>query len=230
MQENKYSIRQWAKDDQPREKLLMKGAEMCSNAELLAILINHGTREKTALDLAREVMKLGKNDLNELGKLSIKDFMKIKGIGLAKAVTITSWLELSRRRQARINPDKMSVTSSVDIAHYLRSTFKDYRHEVFVAIFLNRANKITHHEVISEGGITCTVADPRIILRKALEQNALGIILSHNHPSGNLRPSCADEELTYKVKEAAGIFDIKVLDHIIVSEEGYYSFADEGRM
>jgi DNA repair protein RadC len=230
MQENKYSIRQWAKDDQPREKLLMKGAEMCSNAELLAILFNNGTREKTALDLAREVMKLGKNDLNELGKLSIKDFMKIKGIGQAKAVIITSWLELSRRRQARINPDKMSVTSSVDIAHYLRSKFKDYRHEVFVAIVLNRANKITHHEVISEGGITCTVADPRIILRKALEQNALGIILSHNHPSGNLRPSCADEELTNKVKEAAGIFDIKVLDHIIVSEEGYYSFADEGRM
>jgi len=125
MQENKYSIRQWAKDDQPREKLLMKGAVSCSNAELLAILLNHGTREKTALDLAREVMKLGKNDLNELGKLSIKDFMKIKGIGMAKAVTITAWVELSRRRQARINPEKMYVTSSVDIAHYLRSKFKD---------------------------------------------------------------------------------------------------------
>jgi len=228
MQENKYSIRQWAKDDQPREKLLMKGAVSCSNAELLAILLNHGTREKTALDLAREVMKLGKNDLNELGKLSIKDFMKIKGIGMAKAVTITAWVELSRRRQARINPEKMSVTSSVDIAHYLRSKFKDYRHEVFVAIFLNRANKVKHYEVISIGGITGTVADPRVIFKKALAADAVGIILFHNHPSGNLQPSKADEELTKKIVQAATLFDIRILDHIIVSEYGYFSFADEG--
>lgn len=230
MQENKYSIRQWAKDDQPREKLLMKGAESCSNSELLAILLNHGTREKTAVDLARELMILGKNDLNELGRLSIKELMKIRGIGQAKAITITASLELGRRRQARIPLQKRYVSCSADIAHYLRTTLKDLSHEVFGVIFLNRANKITHFEVISKGGITCTVADPRIILRKALEQNALSLILSHNHPSGSLRPSYADEELTHKVKEAAGIFDIKVLDHIIVSEEGYYSFADEGRM
>jgi DNA repair protein RadC len=230
MQENKYSIRQWAKDDQPREKLLIKGAEMCSNSELLAILLHNGTREKTALDVAKEVLKLGKDDLNELGKLSIKDFMKIKGIGQAKAITITASLELGRRRQARLSLEKRHISSSADIASYLRVILKDYRHEVFVVIFLNRANKITHFEVISEGGITGTIADPRIILKKALEENAVSIILSHNHPSGSLRPSYADEDLTHKVKEAAAFFDIRILDHIIVSEEGYYSFADEGKL
>lgn len=230
MQENKYSIRQWAKDDQPREKLLMKGAEMCSNSELLAILLQNGTREKTALDLAKDVLKLGKDDLKELGKLSIKDFMKIKGIGLAKAISITAFLELGRRRQAWLSPEKKVISSSTDIAQYLQTLLKDYRHEVFVVIFLNRANKITRFEVISEGGITCTVVDPRIVLKKALEENAVSIILSHNHPSGSLRPSYADENLTYKIKAAAAFFDIKILDHIIVSEEGYYSFADEGKL
>ena len=230
MQENKYSIRQWAKDDQPREKLLTKGAEMCSNSELLAILLNQGTRERTALDLAKDILKLGKDDLNELGKLSIKDFMKIKGIGQAKAITITASLELGRRRQARLSLEKTAISSSADIAQYLRAILKDYRHEVFMVIFLNRANKITHFEVISEGGISGTIADPRIILKRALEENAVSIILSHNHPSGSLRPSYADEDLTHKVGEAARFFDIKILDHIIVSEEGYYSFADEGKL
>lgn len=228
MQENKYSIKQWAKDDRPREKLLSKGAENLSNSELLAILVHNGTKEKTAVDIGKEILKLGKDNLNELGKLSVKELMKIKGIGEAKAITITAALELGRRRQATASLEKSVVGSSNDIAAYLRTALKDYRHEIFAVIFLNRANKVNHFEIVSAGGITGTVADPRVILKKALEENAVSIILCHNHPSGSLKPSRADEELTTKIKEAAKFFDIKVIDHIIVSEDGYFSFADEG--
>ncbi|MGZ8510229.1 MAG: RadC family protein [Chitinophagaceae bacterium] len=228
MQENKYSIKQWAKDDRPREKLLLKGAENLSNSELLAILIHNGTKEKTAVDLGKDILKLGKDNLGELGKLSVKELMKVKGIGEAKAITITAALELGRRRQAGSSLEKSVAGSSHDIAAYLRTALKDYRHEVFAVVFLNRANKINHFEIVSSGGITGTVADPRVILKKALEENAVNIILCHNHPSGSLKPSRADEELTIKIKEAAKYFDIKVIDHIIVSEDGYYSFADEG--
>jgi len=228
MQENKYSIKQWAKDDRPREKLLLRGAENLSNSELLAILIHNGTKEKTAVDLAKEILKLGKDNLGELGKLTVKELMKIKGIGEAKAITIAAALELGRRRQAGLSLERVTVSASGDIAQYLQTVLKDYRHEVFAVIFLNRANKIRHFEIVSEGGITGTVADPRIILKKALEEDAVSIILCHNHPSGSLKPSRADEELTNKIKEAAKYFDIRVVDHIIVSENGYYSFADEG--
>lgn len=228
MQENKYSIKQWAKDDRPREKLLLKGADALSNSELLAILIHNGTREKTAVDIAKEILKLGKDDLNELGKLSVRELMKIKGIGEAKAITIAASLELGRRRQSGNFNEKMTMTSSSDIALYLQPTLKDYRHEVFAVLFLNRGNKIIHFEIISEGGITGTVADPRIIMKKALEENAVSIVICHNHPSGSLKPSKADEELTKKIKEAAGYFDIRLLDHLIVSDAGYYSFADKG--
>ena len=228
MQEHKYSIKQWAKDDRPREKLLANGAENLSNSELLAILIHNGSREKTAVDLAKEILKLGKDNLGELGKLSIKELMKIKGIGEAKAITIAAALELGRRRQASVSLGKTVVNTSGDIAAYLQTRLKDYRHEVFAVLFLNQANKINHFEIISEGGITGTVADPRIILKKALEEDAVNIILCHNHPSGSLKPSRADQELTKKIKEAARFLDIVVMDHIIVSDDGYYSFADEG--
>lgn len=228
MQEQNYSIRHWADDDKPREKLRSKGAENLSDSELLAILIHNGTRSRTAVDLAKEVLQLGKNNLGSLGKLSIKDLMKVKGIGEAKAITIAAALEIGRRRQAILSMDKPIVKDSREIANYLQALLKDHHHEVFAVVFLNRANRINHFEVISEGGITGTVADPRIILKKALEEDAVSIILCHNHPSGNLLPSRADEELTRKIKEASKYFDIKVLDHIIVSEDGYYSFADEG--
>ena len=228
MQEQKYSIKQWAKDDRPREKLLLKGPETLSNSELLAILIVNGTREKSALDLAKDVLKLGKNNLPELSKLTVKELMKIKGIGEAKAIAIVAAMELGRRRQALASREKSIVTSSSDVATYLQTLLKDHRREVFAVLFLNRANKINHFEIISEGGMTGTVADPRIILKKALEEDAVSIILCHNHPSGSLKPSKADEELTFKIKEAAKYFDIKVLDHLIVSDDGYYSFADEG--
>ncbi len=228
MQEHNYPIKQWAKDDRPREKLLSTGAENLSHSELLAILIQNGTREKSAVDLAKEVLRLGKDNLNELGKLSVKELMKIKGIGEAKAIAIAAALELGRRRQSSIPLGKPLITASSDIAYYLQARLKDYQREVFAVLFLNRANKINHFEIISEGGIAGTVADPRVILKKALEENAVNIVLCHNHPSGSLRPSKADEQLTNKIKEAAGYLDIKVLDHIIVSEDGYYSFADEG--
>lgn len=228
MQEHKYSIKQWAKDDRPREKLLMKGAESLSNSELLAILIQNGNKEKTAVDLAKEVLKLGQDNLIQLGKLSLKDLMKIKGIGEAKAIAIAAALELGRRRQAEAPLYKTGILSSSDIAEFLQVKLKDHRHEVFAVMYLNRANKINHFEIISTGGITGTVADPRIILRKALEHDAVNIILCHNHPSGSLKPSRADEQLTAKIKEAARLLDLNVLDHLIVSENGYYSFADEG--
>lgn len=222
------SIKNWAADDRPREKLLSKGAEVLSNSELIAILINNGSKDKSAVDLAKEVLRLGSDNLNELGKLTLKDFQQIKGIGEAKAITIAAALELGRRRQASATLDKTIVQSSKDIAQYLKAILKDFTYEVFAVLFLNRANKINHFEIISRGGITGTVADPRIILKKALEQDATSIVLSHNHPSGSLKPSRADKELTQKIKEAAKYLDIKVIDHIIVSEEGYYSFADEG--
>lgn len=222
------SIKNWAMDDRPREKLLLKGAIALSDSELLAILINNGYKEKSAVAIAKEILKTGNNNLNELGKLSLKEFQKIKGIGEAKAITIAAALELGRRRQAATFLEKIIVKTSTDIAQYLRANIKDYSYEVFGVLFLNKANKINHFEIISRGGITGTVADPRIILKKALEEEATSIVLCHNHPSGNLRPSRADEELTHKIKEAAKYFDILVMDHIIVSEEGYYSFSDEG--
>ncbi len=228
MQENKHSIKQWAKDDRPREKLLLKGAENLSDSELLAILIHNGTKDKTAVDLGKAILKLGKDNLNELGKLTVKELTKVKGIGEAKAITIAAALELGRRRHASASLEKAVIGTSNEIASYLRSALKDYRHEVFAVIFLNRANKVNHFEIVSEGGITGTIADPRVILKRALEQDAVSLILSHNHPSGSLKPSRADEILTTKIKEAAKYFDIRVADHIIVSEDGYYSFADEG--
>ncbi|MCY7311804.1 MAG: DNA repair protein RadC [Chitinophagaceae bacterium] len=221
-------MKQWAKDDRPREKLLLNGSESLSNSELLAILIHNGSKENTAVDLAKEVLKLGKDNLGELGKLSIKELMKIKGIGEAKAITIAAALELGRRRESSAPLDKTIIKSSGDIARYLQTKLKDYRHEVFAVLYLNRANKVNHFEIVSEGGITGTIADPRIILRKALENDAVNIILCHNHPSGSLKPSRADEQLTNKIKEAARFLDIAVIDHLIVSEDGYYSFADEG--
>jgi DNA repair protein RadC len=228
MQEHKYSIKHWAKDDRPREKLLTRGAENLSNSELLAILIQKGTREQSAVDLAKDILRLGKNNLVELGKVSVRDLMKIKGIGEAKAISIAAALELGRRRQGSASLARPVIRASQDIAGFLQSALKDHRHEVFGVVFLNRANQVRHFEVLSEGGITGTVVDPRIVLKRALEEEAVSLVLCHNHPSGSLKPSRADQELTSKIREAAGYLDIRIMDHIIVSDMGYYSFADEG--
>jgi len=222
------SIKNWAVDDRPREKLVAKGPLALSDSELLAILINTGNKNKSAVELAKDVLRLGKDNLNELGKLSVSDLMKIKGIGEAKAITLAAALELGRRRQASLSLLKTVIKTSNDIAEYLRLKLKDNSTEVFAVVFLNKANRINNFEIVSTGGITGTVADPRVILKKALEVDATSIVLCHNHPSGSLKPSKADEDLTFKIKEAAKFFDIKVLDHLIVSDAGYYSFADEG--
>ncbi|GAB2652178.1 DNA repair protein RadC [Flavihumibacter cheonanensis] len=228
MQAQNHSIKSWAKDDRPREKLLSKSPMQLSDAELIALLLNHGNKEKTALDMARELLQLGQNNLFELGKLSVFELMKVKGIGKAKAVTIAAAMELAKRRQLSQAVELKAITGSRDVAAFLQQQFGDYRHEIFIVLFLNRANKIKHKEIISSGGLTGTVADPRIIMRKAIEQDAVALILCHNHPSGNLHPSKADEELTRKIREAALLLDIRVLDHLIVSQDGYFSFADEG--
>jgi DNA repair protein RadC len=227
---NKTSIKNWAEDDRPREKMAQHGAEILSNAELLAIIINNGSKDKSAVELAKEILKLGQNSLDELGKLSLKDLQKIKGIGLAKSISIAAALEIGRRRSAGDPLQRTKLLTSKEIAQYLRTVLKDQPNEVFAVLFLNQANKVKSFKIISRGGITGTVADPRVILKEALDQGATSIILSHNHPSGNLKPSMADKELTHKIKTAAAYLDIRVLDHIIVSDEGHYSFADAGEM
>jgi DNA repair protein RadC len=223
-------IHAWAADDRPREKMRAKGVKTLSDAELLAILIQSGTRDRTAVDLARNILETCKYNLRELGRLSMAELMRTRGIGEAKAITILAALELGRRRQASGNLEKPVVQSATSVAGFLQTLLADYEHEVFVVLFLNRANRINHHEIISSGGMSGTVADPRVILRRALEEKAVSLILCHNHPSGNLRPSMADRELTTKIREAARFFDIAVLDHIIVSQDGYFSFADEGML
>lgn len=227
----KTSIKNWSPEDQPREKLLLKGAETLSNAELLAILINTGNKTNTAMEIAIGLMQNVHNNLQGLSNLSVVEMInfKINGLGKSKAVTIAAALELGVRRNMAIKK-KSTIKQSSDVASYLQAELGHKQMESFVVVYLNRANHIIRQETISEGGITGTVADPRIILKKALDHHAVSIILCHNHPSGNLKPSKADEQLTNKIKNAAAFLDIQVMDHIIVSEEGYYSFADEGLM
>jgi len=228
---HKFSIKDWAVEDQPRKKLLRLGAHSLSNSELLAILINNGTREHSAIDIAKTLLQAVNNDLQKLGGQTAQELVKrrIKGLGEAKAIIIAAALELGVRRNASVRK-KDQVTKSGDIADYLRATLEYRKQEVFAVVFLNRGNRVTHFEIVSEGGLTGTVADPRVILRKALEHEATSLVLCHNHPSGNLRPSRADELLTQKIKTAASFLDILIMDHIIVSNEGYFSFADEGML
>lgn len=227
----KNTIKEWASDDQPRQKLLTKGVENLSDSELLAILINHGIPGKSALSLAKELLLHCKNDLNSMGNMSVRSICKlnIKGLGEAKAISITAALELGLRRHQLI-VKKDIIKGSEDIAEFLRAKLAHKLQETFAVLFLNRANRIIALETISEGGITGTVVDIRIIMKKAVLHDAVSIVLCHNHPSGNLQPSRADESITYKIKEAAALFDIRLLDHIIVSVDGHYSFADDGKI
>ncbi len=227
----KTSIKNWASEDQPREKLVLKGAETLSNAELLAILINNGNKTNTAIEIAMELMNDVHNNLQSLANLSVAEMLnfQINGLGKSKAIAIAAAMELGIRRNMAVKK-RDAIKQSSDVAAFLQAEFGHKQIESFVVVYLNRANHIIRQEIISEGGITGTVADPRIILKKALDYHAVSIILCHNHPSGNLKPSKADEQLTNKIKNAAAFLDIQVMDHIIVSEEGYYSFADEGLM
>ncbi len=221
-------IKSWAKDDRPREKLLLKGAAMLSDAELLAILIGSGNKERSALDLARAILEKAKRNLQELGRQSIKDLMAVKGIGEAKAITIAAAMELARRRQGGNILEKPVIRTSRDAANILQPMLADYAQEVFCVLFMNRSNKVNHSEIISRGGITGTFADPKIIFKKALECQAVNILICHNHPSGNLTPSNADIDLTKRIIAIAQLLEMTVMDHLIVSDEGFYSFADEG--
>lgn len=231
MSKEKHGIAKWAEDDRPREKLLRKNPQSLSDSELLAILIRDGgAKQRSAVELAKDVLKMAKDNLQELGKLTVPELMTLKGVGMAKAVTIVAAMELGRRRQTIFLREKPLVKDSRSVAAYLQTLLKDYHHEVFCVLFLNRAGRIKNFEIISQGGITGTIADPRVIFKKAVQEGAVSIILCHNHPSGSLRPSRADEELTLKIREGGKYLDIKLLDHIIVGDEGYFSFADEGRI
>lgn len=223
-------IKQWATDDKPREKMLARGADVLSATELLAILINNGTRSKSAIDLARELLQQGGNSLSSLAKMSLKDLQKVKGVGPAKAVAIKAALQLGILLEEEALNQLPVLRSSKDIAVYLRKRLQHESRESFIVVYLNKANRVLATEVVSTGGVTGTIADPKIIFKRALELQASHLILSHNHPSGNLRPSDADRKLTEKIKQAARLIDMEVIDHIIVSDQGYYSFADSGDM
>ncbi|HOW40936.1 MAG TPA: DNA repair protein RadC [Bacteroidales bacterium] len=221
-------ITEWAVEDRPREKLITKGTSSLSDAELLGILISSGTRDKSAVDLGRELLGLVDNNLNSLGKLSISDLKKLHGIGTARAVTIAAALELGRRRKLAEVPDSLQIKSSRDVADIFQPLLSDLPHEEFWILFLNRSNRVIARMRISQGGISGTVTDVRLIMKKAVEHLASGIIVCHNHPSGNLNPSEADSKITRKIKEAGEIMDIQLLDHLIISDKDYYSFADNG--
>ena len=220
-------IRSWAEEDRPREKLLQKGSHVLSDAELIAILIGSGVPGESAVDVSKTILKSVDNNLNELGKLTVYDLKKFKGIGEAKAITIVAALELAKRRRVSEVKQKEKINGSKDVYEYFHH-LADLRNEEFWVMYLNRANKIIIGQKISQGGITGTVADTRLIFKAALDNFACSIVLCHNHPSGNLAPSNEDKTLTQKIKQAGALLDISVLDHIIVSDNGYFSFADEG--
>ncbi len=224
----KLNIKSWAEEDRPREKLLNKGAQALSDAELLAILLRSGSREETAVGLAQRVLHAADNNLNELGRQPLAALTKFKGLGETKALTILAALELGRRRQLTDVKDRPQIRSSRDSYNAISTILADLPHEEFWILMLNRANRIISRERVSMGGVTGTVVDARIVFKRALDMLACSIVLCHNHPSGSLRPSQADIDLTKKMKAAGKTLDILVVDHLIISDEGYYSFADEG--
>lgn len=224
------SIKQWAEEDRPREKLIIKGKAALSEAELIAILIGSGTPKISAVDLAKTILAATGNDLNELAKLSLTDLKQFNGIGEAKAIAIISALELGRRRKDTEFVKKPKVSSSSDAYQYLKPYLMDLDHEQFWVLHLNRANQIIKSEMISAGGVSGTVVDVKLVFKKALDVLASNVILAHNHPSGNLQPSTQDIQLTKKIKTAGQTLDIPVLDHIIFTDDGYFSFADESMM
>ena|SRR5665213_957874 len=227
------TIKSWAEDDRPREKLLKKGKASLSDAELIAIIIGSGNNEETAVDVAKKIlMKVG-NSLNELGKLSAEDLSKdkkLKGVGMVKAISIVAALELGRRNRESMAVKKEKISSSKDVADIFQPLLGDYPHEEFWVLLLNRANKIIDKKNISRGGVSGTVVDPKMLFKIAIEHLASSIILCHNHPSGNKKPSEADIKLTKQLKEAGKFLEIPILDHIIITDQDFFSFADEGMM
>lgn len=222
-----FSIKNWSQDDQPREKLRDKGKAALSDAELVAILIGSGTKAESAVALCKRILASTDNNLSELGKLSIKQLTAFKGIGEAKAISIIAALELGRRRRGADALERKKITSSVSVFELMQPVIGDLPHEEFWIVYLNNSNKVIQKNQLSKGGITGTLVDVRLALKTALEVSATAIILVHNHPSGTLKPSQADKDLTTKLKTAGQSLDIKVLDHLIITENAYFSFADE---
>lgn len=229
MDENKhFSIKNWSEDDQPREKLLYKGKAALSDAELLAILIGSGSRNESAVALCKRILQQNNNELHQLAKQSIQQLMQFKGIGEAKAITIVAALELSKRLQLSDVKELTKITSSADVCKLMQPVLGDLPHEEFWCLLLNNSNKVMYKFQLSKGGLTQTIVDIRMLFKTALEHLATAIILVHNHPSGQLNASQADKDITHKINDAAKSLDIKLLDHIIVTQTGYFSFADEG--
>jgi DNA repair protein RadC len=224
------TIKDWAEDDRPREKMIGKGVAALSDAELMAILIGSGTRNETAVAISQRILSDADNNLNELGKFTLNDFIKIKGIGTAKAVAIMAALELGRRRKISEALNRKQVTSSNDVIELFQPLLADLPHEEFWVLLLNRANRIIERVRISEGGFTATIVDIRKIMRTALDHQAIGIILCHNHPSGNHNPSDDDLKITQKLKQAATTLDISLLDHVIITDQKCFSLADNSML
>lgn len=222
------TIKAWAEDDRPREKLTTKGRQSLSDAELLAILLGSGNKNETAVQLAQRILNANQNSINQLAKLQLNDLKKFKGVGEAKAVTIAAALEIGRRRTDEHLEEKIKITSSKHAYDVMKAKLSDLPHEEFWVLFMNRSNSVIKTECISKGGVSGTIVDVRLILKPAIECLASGIILAHNHPSGNLKPSHEDIVLTKKVNEAAKLMDIAIQDHLIIGDQNYYSFADEG--
>jgi len=221
-------IKAWAMEDRPREKLIQKGSTALTDSELLAILIGTGTRNETAVSLCARMLKKYENKLHLLSKASVQDLLKFKGIGQAKAITIVAALELAKRKQLSSSDKKKKITSSHEAFLVCEPHFNDLVHEEFWVLFLNRSNRIIQFEKMSKGGIVGTVVDPRIIFKRALEHLACSMILMHNHPSGNLKPSEQDLQITRQLVSSGKMLQVKVLDHLIITDKGYFSFADEG--
>jgi len=222
------NIKSWSPEDRPREKLLSKGISSLSDAELIAILIGSGTAKLSAVDVAKKVLAYVENNLDSLAKLTVKELMKAKGIGEAKAITIVAALELGRRRKDQSPDEKPKIDGSKTAFDLIKGDLMDLPHEEFWVILLNRANRMIRKKRVSEGGVSGTVADPKIIFKLAVDELASGIIVVHNHPSGNLKPSESDVNLTKKIKEAGKVLEIAMLDHLIIAHDRFFSFADEG--
>jgi len=224
------NILSWAEEDRPREKLLLKGKAALSDAELIAILIGSGNTEQSAVELSKDILHSIAHDLNGLAKLTVSDLQKFKGIGEAKAISIVSALELGRRRKATSPEIKPQIRSSADVYEIIKAELMDQPIEQFWVLLLSRNNKVIKKQLISTGGVSGTVADPKVIFKAALDVLASGLILIHNHPSGNLKPSQADIQLTKKMKDSGKLLEIPILDHLIFTDDGYFSFADESML
>ncbi len=227
---NSFSIKDWSENDRPREKLSLNGSSSLSDSELIAILIGSGNREMSAVELSRLILNHAGNSLDKLGRMSIKELMKFKGIGEAKAISITAAMELGKRRASELPTTRPVITCSSDAFKVLQPIIGDLPHEEFWILYVNNSHKVLAKHQISKGGFTGTMVDTRIVFQKAVEESAVAMILAHNHPSGKLQPSMDDKRLTQKLIEAGKLMDIKVLDHLIVTSEDFYSFADHNLM